>query len=196
MSRIILPLLVLTFSWVSACGGDDGLPQEAAVVINGRALDSNDLDDFERRYGARPTGGPWWYDAASGLYGPSGGPAAGFLMPGHDFGPLGADASGGGTGVFVNGRELPPDEYRSWSLLFGELIWPGRYWLDGAANFGSEGYPAAGNLLFVLGARLRGGAGGGGDNFWSTRFSAGNSNADNSAGYVSVPGVGPVGYGM
>jgi hypothetical protein len=38
--------------------------------------------------------------------------------------------------------------------------------------------------------------GGGGDNQWNTRFSAGNYNADNSQGYVSVPGYGPVGYGF
>jgi len=42
---------------------------------------------------------------------------------------------------------------------------------------------------------LRGG-GGGGDNTWSTRFSAGNYDNDNSRGYVSVPGYGPVGYGF
>jgi hypothetical protein len=40
------------------------------------------------------------------------------------------------------------------------------------------------------------GASGAPDQFWSTGFSAGNSNADNSEGYVSVPGYGPVSYGM
>jgi len=39
------------------------------------------------------------------------------------------------------------------------------------------------------------GAGSGGDNFWFTRFSAGNSNSQNTQGYVIVPGYGPVGYG-
>ncbi len=39
-------------------------------------------------------------------------------------------------------------------------------------------------------------ASGTGDNFWTSRFSAGNSNADNSQGYVSGPGHGPVGYGF
>ena len=41
-----------------------------------------------------------------------------------------------------------------------------------------------------------GGSGGGGDNFWSSMLGAGNSNADNTQGYVSVPGYGPVGYGF
>jgi hypothetical protein len=35
-----------------------------------------------------------------------------------------------------------------------------------------------------------------GDNFWSTPFSAGNHDPGNQRGYVSVPGVGPVGYGL
>jgi hypothetical protein len=34
------------------------------------------------------------------------------------------------------------------------------------------------------------------DNFWSTRFSAGNYDSGNQRGYVSVPGHGPVGYGF
>lgn len=35
-----------------------------------------------------------------------------------------------------------------------------------------------------------------GDHFWSSRFGAGNYNADNSQGYVNVPDYGPVGYGF
>ncbi|MEM9800229.1 MAG: hypothetical protein AAGA20_07885 [Planctomycetota bacterium] len=34
------------------------------------------------------------------------------------------------------------------------------------------------------------------DSFWSTGFSAGNHDAQSGAGYVGVPGHGPVGYGM
>ncbi|MCB9833607.1 MAG: hypothetical protein H6807_14150 [Planctomycetes bacterium] len=197
MTGQLVPALILcACALLVACGGGS-----APVVINGRALDESQLADFEQRYGARPTGGPWWYDARSGLFGPMGQPAAGFLQPGHDLGPLAADASGGGTGVWVNGRELAPEEYVSWSMLFGQAILPGRYWLDGQANFGFEGFPAGGNLLQVMAARLRAGGGGGsggrgGDNFWTTRFSAGNSTADNSQGYVSVPGIGPVSHGM
>ena len=40
------------------------------------------------------------------------------------------------------------------------------------------------------------GQGGSGDNFWSTRFSAGNYDSNNQRGYVSVPGYGPIGYGF
>lgn len=199
------PLVGASFAlalWLAACGsGDTG-----TVVINGAELGEPQKDEMEAAYGVRPAEGAYWYDAASGLWGPQGGAAAGFLLPGHDFGALAPDASGGGTGVFVNGRELPPAEWASWSMLFGSGIAPGRYWLDGDASYGVEGSPfPTGNLLLVVAARMQaggyvdgagGGGAGGGDNLWTSRFSAGNSNADNSAGYVSVPGVGPVGYGM
>lgn len=67
------------------------------------------------------------------------------------------------------------------------------------SSFGHEGYALPAGNLYVTAAALSGGGGGGdggGDNFWSSRFARGNSNADNSAGYVSVPGVGTVTYGM
>lgn len=47
---------------------------------------------------------------------------------------------------------------------------------------------------YLLGYMIQPGSGG--ENFWSTRFSAGNSNAQNTQGYVSVPGHGPVGNGF
>jgi hypothetical protein len=77
----------------------------------------------------------------------------------------------------------------------------GRYWFDGLGNWGVEGNPfALGNLYAIVQARMAaswsGGGAGTGDSFWTTRFSAGNSNADNTQGYVSVPGHGPVGYGF
>ena len=70
---------------------------------------------------------------------------------------------------------------------------PGRYRVDAQLNWGYEGvaYPA-GNLRQLAAAR-----GGGGDHTWSGLVGAGNSNDDNSVGYVSIPGVGPIGsYGM
>ena len=78
---------------------------------------------------------------------------------------------------------------------------PGRYWVDAQLNWGYEGVPyPAGNLLQLAAARGAGGGrgrGSGGDNTWSGLVGAGNSTDDNSAGYVSIPGVGPIGsYGM
>jgi len=67
--------------------------------------------------------------------------------------------------------------------------------LYGMGNVGYEGVPAPVGNLYAQAAHT-GGAGGGGDNFWNTRFSAGSYNSDNTSGYVSVPGYGPVGYGL
>lgn len=84
-----------------------------------------------------------------------------------------------GTGVFVNGRPLSLPQLITVSRALGYAPAPGYYWYD----------PRSGNYGRVGGS-------GGGDRFWSTSFSAGNSTADNSQGYVSVPGYGPVSYGM
>ena len=169
------------------------------VIINGSALTQRHKDEFVQRYGVAPVPGSYWYDAKSGLWGLAGQAAAGFLLAGHDFGALAANASSGDTRIFLNGREMPQSEV----LLFGSLvgpILPGRYWLDGQGNYGYEGIAMpAGNLYVMATAAASaygGGGGGGGDNFWSSRFARGNSNADNSMGYVSIPGTGTVTYGM
>jgi hypothetical protein len=59
-------------------------------------------------------------------------------------------------------------------------------------------YPIGNLFLLVQGRGTQGAGGGaGGDNGWSTRFSSGNYNSDNSAGYVSIPGLGVIGsYGV
>src|SRR6185295_11198069 len=107
------------------------------------------------------------------------------------------NASLGNSGVFVNGRQLPESERIVWSQLLGYYILPGSYWLDGSGNAGYEGNPVpTTNLYLAAQQNAYGGGSQGGDNFWSSRFGAGNSNADNSQGYVSVPGYGPVGYGF
>jgi hypothetical protein len=129
------------------------------------------------------------------------------MFPGHRLGKLAEDASAGNTGVFVNRRRIPLSEWFVWSNVLGAAVLPGRYWMDASGNVGYEGVPIAVLNLYVVAAQNAhrrmgmaaggsGGSGGGGDNFWSSRFSAGNSNADNSQGYVSVPGYGPVGYGF
>jgi len=169
-----------------------------AVMINGRALDAQQIQEIHSVYGVEPIPGKYWYDPMSGLYGIAGQPSAGFMYPGHDYGPLSATASGGGTGVFVNGRQLPAQEVMVFSAIWGTYIQPARYWLDGMGNVGYEGMPVPVGNLYAQAARTgeAGGSGGGGDNFWNTRFSAGNYNSDNTSGYVSVPGYGPVGYGL
>lgn len=172
-------------------------PAERPVVINGRALKKDAVDALEKRYGVRPRAGDYWYDPRSGLYGVTGFAAYGFMYAGHDFGEPARDASNGDTGVLVNGRELPKAEWLVWSQMLGTIIQPGAYWLDANGNAGYAGIdmPTV-NLFAAARQNAYAGASGAGDSFWSTRFSAGNANAGNTQGYVSVPGHGPVGYGF
>jgi hypothetical protein len=169
----------------------------ASVVINGRALDAEQIAALKARYRVEPRPGNYWYDVRSGLFGVAGQPAAGFMFAGHDFGPLAEDASAGNTGVYLNGRNLGVVEVTILVSLTGVAWQPGRYWFDAQGNVGIDGNSLPlGNLYLIARARAAaGGGGGGGDNFWSTRFSAGNYNAEGQ-GYVSVPGIGPVGYGF
>jgi hypothetical protein len=167
------------------------------VVINNIVLTRSQLLEIVKRYGVEPKPGNYWYDRVSGLYGVYGYPSFGFMYPGHNFGVLSRNASSGNTGVLINGRELPQLEWAVWSYILGSYIQPGSYWFDSQGNVGYTGNNFAVVNLFTA-ARKNGyaGKGNGGDNFWSSRFSSGNSNADNSQGYVSVPGYGPVGYGF
>ncbi|MFN8570781.1 MAG: hypothetical protein U0132_01915 [Gemmatimonadaceae bacterium] len=101
--------------------------------------------------------GSYWYDAMSGAAGPWGGPAAVLLLPGLPLGgSLPPTASGGGsgrlTGVFVNGRELHPDDVRALTALLGQ-VWPGRWWVNARGDFGTEGGPMMGNLRQAAAAR-------------------------------------------
>jgi len=167
------------------------------VVINGKALGNKQIDEIEETYGIKPLPGRYWYDSKSGLYGVEGYAAYGFMYPGHDFGDLQRGASGGNTGVIVNGRELPQNEWAVWSYILGYWIQVGSYWLDDKGNAGYEGNPnPVINLYAMAQQNAYRGQGGSGDNFWSSRFSAGNYDSGNQRGYVSVPGYGPVGYGF
>src|SRR5258706_12537116 len=79
------------------------------VAINGVRLTAPQIAALERRFLVRILDGSYWYDRACGAWGLTGGPTLGFIPAGLDVGgPLPADASGGHTGVFVNGRELHP----------------------------------------------------------------------------------------
>ena len=165
------------------------------VVINGRTLSRKERNALTKRYGVAPIPGNYWYDSSSGLYGVVGYQAFGFMMPGHSFGQLQANASKGNTQVFINGRELPQGEWMVWSYMLGTPILAGSYWLDASGNAGYAGSPMPiVNLYAAARQNSYNGQGGSGDNFWSSRFSAGNSDGDR--GYVSVPGHGPVGYGF
>ena len=66
-------------------------------------------------------------------------------------GPMPANCSGGGTRVFVNGRELHPQEVAVLSQLGS--VTPGCYWMDSNGNFGYE--PQLGNLYVLARQRNR-----------------------------------------
>lgn len=155
-------------------------PAGRDVRVNGERLAEEALARLERDHGLAIVDGAYWYDAASGAAGPIGGPTRAFVRPGLDLGgPLAVDASGGQTGVLVNGRELPAAELEALIALVGPLE-PGRYFVDGAGNAGREGGPATVNLL-VLASQAS--ASGGGDGWYSDRVGAG-GNESGGSGYV------------
>ena len=174
-----------------------GMPQSApeksdkqtGIFINGRELSADQAGALAATYGYSPPAGHFWYDSWSGAWGVMGREPAGFILPGHDFGPLPADASGGTTGVFINGRQINMVEAVEIQSTFG-AVYAGRWWLDGRTGyFGLEGNPMPlGNLIAMIQAQSnQASSGGGGDNFWSSRTAVGNSSGGCS--YVNVGGT-------
>lgn len=153
--------------------GGASLAQDApTLVINGERMSEETVAAIAQAYGG-VVPGRYWYDPMTGLYGHEGGPALAQGAPGLELGgPLRADASGGGrgdlTGVFINGREIHPQEYAYLQALFGQVL-PGRFWMNAQGVAGYEGGPAQ----FDLAAAARsagGGAGGGGGGGWTGRY--------------------------
>ncbi len=141
---LILSLLVLppAIAYHDIAGGP--------IVVNGQELDSQDGQALMQYYGVIPAGN-YWYDSVSGLWGLSGGPSTGQIMPDLRLGGnLRPGASGGGTGVFINGREIHTQEYMILLGMFGTVI-PGRYWMNAQLVGGFEGGPAIFNLHAALG---------------------------------------------
>jgi hypothetical protein len=130
---------------------------QGAVVVNGIALDRQTLAALQSAYGqVKP--GRYWYDPMSGLWGAERAPTSGQIAPGLRLGgPLRADASGRGTGVFINGREIHAVEVARLQALVGPVR-PGRYWLNAAGIGGYEGGPPQFNLA-ALAAQRSGGSG-------------------------------------
>lgn len=117
-----------------------------AVIVNRQPVTAQVQASIERQYGTRIPSGRYWYDARSGAWGAEGGPTAGFTIAGLNLpGPMPADVSGGGTSIFVNGREIHSADQVALHQLLG-VTYPGRYWLDAQGNLGIEGGPALVNL--------------------------------------------------
>ena len=159
------------------------------IIINERELTADEVGQLVAAYRARPPKGQFWYDARSGLYGAWGREAAGYIRPGHDFGPLSPNASGGNTGVFINGREINDVELAFLQILFGGRVQRGRAWLDGMWNVGEEGSPVPFTNLAVAIQQAQQRAAGGGSG-WGWRDGSGTVAAsDGNCTMMAVPGA-------
>ncbi|MCZ2078980.1 MAG: hypothetical protein HUU41_16270 [Bryobacteraceae bacterium] len=159
-----------TAIWAGEDAGNRRL--ERKIRINGRPLGPGEiarLEEAEGRYRFRLPDADLWYDASSGAVGLWKGPAAGFMPAGLKLGPkMPVDCSSGGTGVFVNGRELHPIDVMTLRQFMTVL--PGRWWVDAYGNGGPEGRPAMFNMVSLAQqARSRGS----GNSAWSRRVDAG-----------------------
>lgn len=172
-------LLIASLGVTGAAAGEPwrgtsavGVPAGAEarqITFNGRPATPQELQilaRFEAAWGAQVPSGAYWYDNRSGAAGAWGGPTRGFLGAGLGLGgaQVPANASGGGagalTGVFINGRELHPLDVQGLTTILGQAPAPGRWWVDGAGNFGPEGYGPLGNLQVLAAQRQRGRGGG------------------------------------
>lgn len=164
MRPITLALLLCLGVTLGAApsAGQAAAPRQ--VFINRTRLSSATLAQLEPPGAPRIPDGRYWYDPRSGAWGLEGSFTRGFVQAGLRLGgPLPADISGGGTGVFINGRELPPVDLAGLQQLTGPVA-PGRYWLDADGTAGLEGGPALVNLRQVA-ARLYQQNGGVGENY-------------------------------
>jgi len=158
------------------------------IIVNGVELDAQQGNTLMQLYGPVPSG-DYWYDPASGLWGPAGGPSTGQILPNLEFGGnLRADASGGGTGVFVNGRELHPREVARLQQLYGNVL-PGRYWMNAWLVGGFEGGPASFDLRAAMAAAGGGAAGTPGSGYNRNTIGGGLMSDGKCAGYLHPGGA-------
>ncbi len=156
---------------------------ERKVVINGHRLSAQELAQAEQTYGIRIPDADYWYDPVLGSWGVRGSPTLGFIAPGLRLGGgLQSDASGGGTGVFVNGRELHLLDLRALQQITGPIV-PGRYFITAQGLAGYEGGPPQWNL----GALVAQSQGGGGS--WQTKFSSGISDGQTIGIFLPNGGI-------
>ncbi len=158
------------------------------VIVNRQPVTAEQIQALQQRLGipanvAAIAPGSYWYDRVSGLWGLEGGPTVGQIFPDLDLGgPLPSDISAGGTGVFINGREIHPQEALYLQQVFGYVL-PGRYWLDWMGNGGYEGGPAIFNLRAAAAASGAGGLYGGS----TTRTPFGGLGSDGNCSYYMHP---------
>lgn len=188
-TRFSVSLLVVVLLAAAVASAAVVRPSAASVIVNGDAVPEETLVLFTQYFGWRIPDGAYWYDAICGAWGNPGGPTRGFIQP---FLPLGAvlraDASGGGdgrvTGIFINGREIHPEE----AFALGQLVsvTAGRYWLDAQGNAGYEGGPAVVNL-YQLAVAQRGANGGGYGGGYNHSGPGGHTGSDGDTFYYFDP---------
>lgn len=115
--------------------------QTGNVTVNGQRLDRQSYQAVASAVGNLPDG-KYWYDHATGFWGYEGGPAMGNVAPGIGYitAPLRADASGGMTRVFLNGRAIHPAERQQLIQMYGHVA-DGRYKMDSYGRVALEGQP-------------------------------------------------------
>lgn len=127
-----------------------GEADSTGIIINGRPISPQQVRELQAQYGQVAPPGRYWYDTRSGMWGVEGDALMGFIRPGHDFGPLAANASRGNTGVFINGREINMAEAGFYQRLAGR-VYQGHWWIDGRGNVGLEGNPSPmGNIYAAM----------------------------------------------
>jgi hypothetical protein len=159
-----------------SASGEETKPEQNAtlrqVYVNRIKLDAEKLNAIETMYQIRMEDGHYWYDYICGAWGVEDGPTVGFIMAGLDFPrPLPADISGGGTGIFINGREIHPLDQRGLQQLFG-ITYPGHYWLDSQGNLGIVGGPAIVNIVAAIQTAQRQQAGGSSTHGYGSAYGA------------------------
>lgn len=120
------------------------------VFVNDKSLTNETVLALEDYYKIKVLPGRYWYDHRSGLWGIEGSPAQGIMIAGLDLGgSLQATASGGSSGVFINGREITHYELSELEKMTRTRIPTGRYWLAANGLAGPEGQPAQANLYQI-----------------------------------------------
>ncbi|WP_028865967.1 hypothetical protein [Psychromonas aquimarina] len=136
--------------YYSQQGGTAQQSDSGAVYINRKKLSPDKRNALESAYQTRIQSGRYWYDNICGAWGVEGGPTTGFILAGLDLpGPMPADISKGGTGIFINGREIHPMDQRGLQQLFG-VTYKGNYWLDAQGNLGPVGGYAIVNIVNAI----------------------------------------------